>query len=159
MSKYSSLTYWLPKIPLISLIAIFVLPLVLMAINRNLGLFFIALYISYWSVKVFESYYYVLKSYFKLLKYEKINWTHNPIILEKAKDLKHIVIVPVYTEPYDVIEENILSIIVAKYPYKHNITVLLATEARAPDGQSHAERIIHEHSGKGINIVNIIHPE
>jgi hypothetical protein len=47
-----------------------------------------------------------------------------------------------------VIEENILAIQATYYPFKKNIVVLLATEARAPDGTKHAERIIQEHGGK-----------
>jgi hypothetical protein len=68
------------------------------------------------------------------------------------------VIVPIYTEPYNVIEDNILAIENTYYPYKKNITILLATEARAPDGQKHAENIIKEFKNSGINIVNIVHP-
>ena len=68
-------------------------------------------------------------------------------------------IVPIYTEPYDVIEENILSILKTEYAYPENITVLLATEARAPHGEANAQKIIQEYSGKGINIANIVHPE
>ncbi len=70
MHKYLKFTYWIPKIPLLSLVGIFILPLVLMEINYQTGLFFIALYISYWTVRVFESYYYVLQSYLKLLQIE-----------------------------------------------------------------------------------------
>jgi len=68
------------------------------------------------------------------------------------------VIVPIYTEPYNVIEENIMAILATHYPYKKNITILLATEARAPDGQKHAENIIQEFEKSGLNIVNIVHP-
>ncbi len=80
MSKYTILTYWLPKIPLLALIGTFLLPLALMQIHYETGLFFIALYISYWSVKVFESYYYVLKSYIRLLKLEKKDWSRDTIV-------------------------------------------------------------------------------
>ena len=132
MSRYTTLSYWLPKIPLLALICTFLLPIVLMQVNYHVGLFFIALYIAYWSVKVFESYYYVLKSYIKLLRLEGKKWENEPIIQQLGKNLKHIVIVPIYTEPYDVIEENILSILKTEYLYRDNITVLLATEARAP---------------------------
>ena len=82
MSKYSTLTYWIPKIPLLALIGTFLFPLILMQIHYETGLFFIALYISYWSVKVFESYYYVLKSYFKLLAMEKKDWNEDHTILK-----------------------------------------------------------------------------
>jgi hypothetical protein len=83
MKKYTTLSYWTAKIPFLSLIAIFLLPLVLMEIHYETGLFFIALYISYWTVKVFESYYYVLKSYTKLLRIEKKDFSHESIIREQ----------------------------------------------------------------------------
>lgn len=130
-----------------------------MQVNYHIGLFFIALYIAYWSVKVFESYYYVLKSYIKLLWLEGHDWSTDTAIIQGWKNLKHIVIVPIYTEPYDVIEENILSILKTKYTYPENITVLLATEARAQHGETNAKKIIQEYSGKWVNIVNIVHPE
>jgi hypothetical protein len=57
-----------------------------------------------------------------------------------------------------VIEENIVALRDTIYPYKENIVVLLATEARAPYGARHAERIIREYDGKLIQIVNIVHP-
>ena len=82
MSKYSTLTYWLPKIPLLALIGTFLFPLVLMQLHYETGLFFIALYISYWSIKVFESYYFVLKSYIKLLKIGKYDWNKDVIVLQ-----------------------------------------------------------------------------
>jgi hypothetical protein len=80
MSKYTTLSYWLPKIPFLSLVSIFLLPLILMEVNYKVGLFFIAIYISYWSVKVFEGYFYVQKSYLALLKMEKRSWKDNEII-------------------------------------------------------------------------------
>ncbi|MBX9808858.1 glycosyltransferase family 2 protein [Candidatus Gracilibacteria bacterium] len=158
MHRFKTLTYWLAKIPLIALLTTVLFPLILMQIHYETGLFFIAFYISYWSVKVFESYYYVLKSYFKLLRLEKKDWTKDKIVSRGAKKLKHIVIVPIYTEPYNVIEENIIAIQNTYYPFKKNIIVLLATEERAPHGQQHAERIIREHGKDGVEIVNIVHP-
>jgi hypothetical protein len=80
MSKYTTLHYWLPRIPLLALIATVFLPLILMQIHYETGLFFIAFYISYWSVKVFESYYYVLKSYIQLLRLEKKDWSQDVIV-------------------------------------------------------------------------------
>jgi hypothetical protein len=80
MQKYTTLTYWLPRIPLLALLTTVLLPLILMQIHYETGLFFIAFYISYWSVKVFESYYYVLKSYVRLLKLEQKDWTKDHIV-------------------------------------------------------------------------------
>lgn len=159
MKKVFLLSFWLPKIPLLSLIGVFMLPLILMSINRKLGLFFIAFYISYWSVKVFEMYYYVLKSYWKLLKYAKYDWQNDSIVAKHAKDLQHIVIVPIYTEPYKVIEENVTSILNTRYAFKENVTILLATESRAPDAEKHAKKIIECYNGiNQVTIISIVHP-
>lgn len=121
---------FLSKLPVIFLCIIFFVPIVLLSVNYQVGILFIAFYISYWTVKVFESYYYVLTSYITLLHTNKQDYSDYPVILDGAKHLKHIVIVPVYSEPYSVIAENITSIITNDYPYKENIVILLATEER-----------------------------
>ena len=89
---------------------------------------------------------------------EKRSFHDNPIIEHGAKKLHHVIIIPIYTEPYDVIEEAVLSVISCEYRYKENITILLATEARAPHAVTHADRIIAEY-GEKLNIRNIIHPD
>ena len=71
----------------------------------------------------------------------------------------HIVIVPIYSEPYDVIAENIESIIANDYPYKENIIVLLATEERGPGAMENADKIVSTYLGTSpVRIVNIVHP-
>ncbi len=150
---------FLSKLPIILLVAVFWLPVVLINIDYQIGLFFIAFYISYWTIKVFESYFYVVKSYIELLNYGERDFEHNEILLENGASIEHIVVVPIYTEPYDVIEENVLSIIENQYPFMDKITILLATESRAPDAESHAREIIKNFAGKSpVRIVNIVHP-
>lgn len=150
---------FLSKLPVIFLCIIFLVPIVLLSISYQVGILFIAFYISYWTVKVFESYYYVLTSYITLLRTNKRDYSDYPVILDEAKRLQHIVIVPVYSEPYDVIAENIASIIANDYPYRENITVLLATEERGPGAMENADKIVADYSGTSpVKIVNIVHP-
>lgn len=149
---------FLSKVPAVLLVGIFMVPLVLIKINYQVGLFFIAFYIAYWSIKVFESYYYVLKSYFSLVEFNKTDFTKNEFLLQSGKDIKHVVVVPIYTEPYDVIEENVIAILENDYPFMENVTILLATEARAPDAEGHAREIIKKFSSSKVQIVNVVHP-
>ena len=148
----------LSKLPIILLIAVFGAPVALINLNYQLGLFFIALYISYWTIKVFESYYYVLTSYFELLDYGSRDFKHNDIVLENGEHIHHVVVVPIYTEPYDVIEDNVLAILGNEYPFMSQITILLATEERAPDAEQHAAAIIKKFKGEKVTIVNVVHP-
>lgn len=149
----------LPKLPAILLVSIFAVPIILIKFNQNIGLFFIAFYISYWTVKVFESYYYVLRSYIELLDYDKMDMANNELVKENGEHIKHVVVVPIYTEPYDVIEENVTAIIANDYPHMQNIVVVLATEARAPEAESHAAKIIENFKNSPIEIFNIVHPD
>lgn len=158
-TKIFSSQFWLPKIPLLSLIFVFILPFLLLKINYDIGLFFIALYISYWSLRVFHGYFHIFTSYNKLLKMEKTDFSESDLIKYGAENLKHIVIVPIYTEPRNVIEDNVRSILETKYLYKHNITILLATEARVPDAEKNARYIIDKYQNEAVTIVNIVHPE
>jgi hypothetical protein len=121
---------FLSKVPLLVLFSIFALPIAVLRVNYQIGLYFIAFYVSYWTVKAFESYIYIISSYLKLLKVNKKDYLKTKVIKEEAKNLIHVVIVPIYSEPFDVIDENIQSIMHNDFPYKENIIVLLATEER-----------------------------
>lgn len=157
--KFFTLEFWLPKIPLLSLIFVFFLPFILININYDLGLFFIAFYIAYWTIRVFGSYHHIFKSYRRLLQIEKTDFSKNELIESGAKNLEHIVIVPIYTEPRNVIEDNVISLVQTEYRYRENITVLLATEARVPTATEHAKYIVEKYKNSGIRIINIVHPE
>jgi len=109
---------FLSKLPIILLVTIFLVPIILLKIHYQLGIFFIAFYISYWTVKVFESYYYVLTSYITLLKTNKKDYLKTDIIQKEAIKLKHIIIIPFYNEPYDVVEDNVNAILKNDYPHK-----------------------------------------
>lgn len=149
---------FLSKIPLLLLIWIFVVPLFLLNFSYKVWLYFIAFYVSYWTIKAFESYIYIISSYIKLLHINKKDYIKTKIIKEDARNLKHVVIVPIYSEPYDVIEENILSILHNDFPYKDNITVLLATEERWPWAIENSKKIVEKFKDSEINIFNVIHP-
>lgn len=158
-NTFFTLDFWLPKIPLLMLIFTFLLPIILININYDLGLFFIAFYIAYWSIKVFSGYFHIFKSYRRLALTRKMDFKNNLLIKNGAKNLKHIVILPIYTEPRTVIEDAVKSLIENEYEYKKNIVILLATEERAPEAESHAEYIIEKFAKSEIEIINIVHPE
>lgn len=131
----------------------------LVKINPKAGLFFIAFCISYWTAKVFESYYFVLSSYLTLLRFNKTDFRESEIMQAEAKSVRHVVIVPIFTEPYDVIEENVVAIAGNDYPHAENITVLLATESRVPEAEANAAKIIAKFKDSKIEIVNVVPTE
>lgn len=158
VKSYFLTSNFLSKLPLLLLFSIFAVPMILLNVSYKAGLFFIALYVSFWTVKAFESYLYIISSYIKLLRFNRKDYLETRVIKEDAKNIKHVVIVPIYSEPYDVIEDSINSILHNNYPYKENITVLLATEERWPWAIDNAEKIISHFKNSKIEIFNVIHP-
>lgn len=151
---------FLSKIPFSLFITIFLIPILLININYQLGLLFIAFYVAYWSIKAFQNYYFILKSFFELLWINKKDYKHFLSLLSEAKDLKHVVLIPVYSEPYDVIEDSVKSVIENDYPFMENITVLLAVEERWPEAQDNAKKVIKTLSSKSsVKIEMIVHPD
>lgn len=150
---------FLSKVPLLLLFGIFALPFATFYINYYLGLYFIAFYVSYWTIRAFESYLYVIFSYIKLLKTNKKDYINTPEIKKQAQSIKHIIIVPFYSEPYEIIEETVNAIVKNDYPYKNNITILLAPEERKPETLKTAELILKKFAKNNVNIVSISHPD
>lgn len=149
----------LSKIPFILLVLMFITPIVLLKINYHLGIFFIAFYVSYWTVRILQSYIYVLSSYFKLLWVWKKDFQNTEIMQNEAKKLKHIIIVPFYNEPYAIIEEAVQAIVDNKYPYPENISVLLAWEDRVEWNRELADKVVEKFKNEKIKIINIPHPD
>lgn len=67
-------------------------------------------------------------------------------------------IVPIYTEPREVIDDAVASLVNTEYLYRENIVILLATEERASEAKKHAEFVIEKYKNQNIEIINIVHP-
>ncbi len=150
---------FLSKVPLTLLLLIFITPLFILTINYKLGLYFIAFYVSYWTIKAFESYIYIISSYLKLLKVNKADYLKTKVIKNEARYLLHVVLVPIYSEPFDVVDENIQSILANNYPYKDKIVVILCTEERWPWAIENGTKIEKKYKDSSIEVINIIHPD
>jgi cellulose synthase/poly-beta-1,6-N-acetylglucosamine synthase-like glycosyltransferase len=68
-------------------------------------------------------------------------------------------LIPVYSEPYDVIEDSVKSVLENDYPFKENITVLLAVEERWDEAPDNAKKIIKTLARKTpVKIEMVLHP-
>ncbi len=89
---------------------------------------------------------------------ERIDFRENEVILNEAQAIHHVVIVPIYTEPLGVIEENIRALLATEYQYPENVTIILATEERAPKAQEYATLCMEKYKDAPMKIINIVHP-
>ncbi len=129
---------------------------------------FLIVFVVFW---LFRSAYYLthlISSYHKMKQYEKINWQEK---LEKIKfpintlptinsldELYHLIILPTYKEPYEIVKESLDSLVNSGYnPQK--LIVVLATEERAKEqGAEIRQLALKDFNDKFFRFFVTIHP-
>jgi len=121
---------------------------------------FIILFDVYWLLKTIYLSFHLRSTFRKMRGNLKINW------LEKLKstvngqwsNVYHLIILPMYKEPYEVVKETFESLTKTNYP-KDKFIVVLATEERAGgSAQIVAEKIQREFGDKFFKFLITVHP-
>ena len=139
---------------------------------------FIILFDIYWLLKtIFLSFHFVA-TYKEMKKNMKIDWIQklneikpNEEILDSYKNKKiltasyswqeiyHLIILPMYNEPYEVVRESFIRLSSAHYPME-KVMVVLALEERAPQYVSEiGEKIKNEFGSKFYKFMITVHPK
>jgi cellulose synthase/poly-beta-1,6-N-acetylglucosamine synthase-like glycosyltransferase len=121
---------------------------------------FIILFDIYWLLKTIYLSLHLRSTFTHMRANMKINW------LDRLKseaphweDIRHLVIFPMYKEPYDVVRESFESLAKVNYP-KEKFLVVLATESRAgEEAQVTARRIESEFKHRFGTFLVTTHPE
>ena len=123
---------------------------------------FIILFDIYWLLKsIYLSFH--LRATFKAMRANlKTDWRGELAKLEAEgkhwRDIHHLVLLPMYKEPHEVVRESILSLKRADY-LKDKFIVVLATEARAGDEAAEvAKKIQEEFENDFFKFVVTVHP-
>ncbi len=128
---------------------------------------FIILFDIYWLLKTIYLSLHLRAAFSEMKQNLKVDW------LEKLKsadfenrkseignwqDIYHLLILPMYREPYEVVRESFESIAKANYP-KAKFIVVVATEARAgAEARAVAEKIKQEFGGQFFKFLITTHP-
>ena len=124
---------------------------------------FIILFDIYWLLKTIYLSFHLRATFSKMRESLKINW------LEKIKQLPitnyqlpdniyHLIILPMYKEPYEIVKESFESLTKTNYP-KDKFIVILATEEKGGEpGQETARKIQQEFGAKFFKFLITTHP-
>ncbi|MHB9019357.1 MAG: glycosyltransferase family 2 protein [Minisyncoccota bacterium] len=130
---------------------------------------FIILFDTYWLLKTLYLSLHLRHAFNQMRENEKVNWlnelglltndkrptTHN---VGNWKDIYHLVILPMYNEPYEVVKGSFESLAKINYP-KEKMIVVLATEERAGEKfQEVARKIESEFGSKFYKFLVTTHP-
>lgn len=119
---------------------------------------FIIVFDLYWFLKTIYLSVHLRISFKRMRANMNINWLHR--LAEEKKPwgrIYHLVIFPMYREPYQLVRETFESLASANYP-KDKIIAVLACEARAPEGRQTAERIRKEFGSQFFRFLITEHP-
>ncbi|MBI2625046.1 MAG: glycosyltransferase family 2 protein [Candidatus Nealsonbacteria bacterium] len=108
----------------------FILSALLSWLKPNFVAFFIISFAVFWLLRTIYLSLYLRSGYQKMKKHEKIDWLEKVKKIEDWKDIYHLVILPTYKEPLEIVRESFASLANSDYP-KEKMIVVLATEARA----------------------------
>lgn len=151
---------FLSRIPGIAFFWLLLLPIVCYKIHPQIGLAFISFFIAFWWVKVFKSYFFLTRSFFAIKRSLLFPYAQTNIVRNDAKNLKHIILIPFYNEPYSIVEMAVKAFENNDYPHKENIIVVLCAEWRSPHAIEVAHELMHRlESVVSFHLMKIIHPD
>ncbi|MCL5017227.1 MAG: glycosyltransferase family 2 protein [Patescibacteria group bacterium] len=130
---------------------------------------FIILFDTYWLLKTLYLSLHLRYSFTKMRENEKRDWlnelnslTHNSQQALNSKinwqDIYHLVILPMYNEPYDVVKESFESLVKMNYPLSKMILVLAIEEKAGEGAKNIAQKIEEEFGGKFYKFLVTTHP-
>jgi cellulose synthase/poly-beta-1,6-N-acetylglucosamine synthase-like glycosyltransferase len=126
---------------------------------------FIILFDIYWLLKTVYLSLHLRSTYQMMKENMEVDWRAKLEQLAQVdgaprwKDLRHLIVLPMATEPYEVVRESFESLAKENYP-RENLFVVLATEKRAGQvAQETAKRIEAEFGHQFGKFLATVHPE
>ncbi|MBI3420581.1 MAG: glycosyltransferase family 2 protein [Candidatus Sungbacteria bacterium] len=120
---------------------------------------FIVAFDVYWFLKTVYLSLHLRVAFRQMRRNLGVNWRERVqnTAPEAWKGVYHLVILPMYQEPYELVRETFLSLKNANYP-KDRLIVVLACEGRAPEGIGIGARIVREFQGEFFRTIVTVHP-
>ncbi len=121
---------------------------------------FIILFDIYWLLKSVYLSLHLRNTFSRVKANLEVHWLER-LKTEKAGEWEgiwHLVILPMYKEPYEVVKESVESLARANYPREKLILVLSAEERGGEEARETAERIRREFGDKFFRFETTVHP-
>jgi len=130
--------------------------------------YFVIVFVVYWLVKTIYFSFYLRSCYKKMKENEKTNWIEklnqvdlkdNSLGISSWKDLYHLVVLPMYKEPLEIVRETFVALDKNDYPNEKMIVVLACEEKARESVQQTAEAIEKEFGNKFFKFLVTWHPD
>ncbi len=120
---------------------------------------FIILFDIYWLFKTVYLSFHLRATFTKMRENLKINWLNElQVSGSKFQEIYHLIILPMYKEPYEVIKESFQALSKVNYPKDKLIVILSAEERAGAPTQEILKKIEKEFSEKFFKFLTTTHP-
>ncbi len=122
------------------------------------AIFFIIVLDVYWVVRIWYLFAYLLASFLSYRKALKTNWKEKLLSLPDWENYIHLVTLPTYKEPYEVVKMTIEKLLEADYPKDKMIIALGGEEGDRENFFNISNKIKEEFGDKFLDFIITIHP-
>ena len=121
--------------------------------------FFIITFDVYWLLKTVYLSFHLRAGYKRMKKQVNVNWMEELEKLRNWQSMYHLIILPMYKEPWQLVRASFQAVIDSTYP-KDKMIVVLATEERAgQEAKKIAQRIEKEFGHQFYKFLITVHPQ
>ena len=120
--------------------------------------FFILAFVLYWLLRVLYFAVHLRAAYSITRKHEKEDWFKRMQALPDWKRIYHLVVVPTYKEPIEVLREVFLSLQASDFPKERMVVVLGIEERAGQEGRKKAQVIQKEFGNEFFRFLVTYHP-
>lgn len=137
----------------------FLATIVLSFVKPIWAVYFIIIFSVYWIVRLFYMLIWLMASWYKYRRDIKVNW------FARLKDLPrdyldyyHVITLPTFREPYEVIERTFDELLKCEYPSNKMIIVLGGEEGDQENFKQIAEKIREKYAFNFFHFMSTVHP-
>ena len=137
----------------------FLLAIIFSFIRPLWVIYFIIIFCVYWIIKIFYLSPYMVYTFYKYRKIEKVNWLSKIEKIDKFKSIFHLIVIPTYGEPAEVLRTTFKSLSEINFSKKKIIIALGGEEKEEEDFLKRAEIIKQEFGHIFYKIIITVHPK
>lgn len=137
--------------------ATFILAITLSFVKPLWAIYWIIVFDVYWLVRVLYLLIYLLVSYRRYRLSIRVDWMKRVTVLPGWQNVYHIIFLPRYSEPIELLRESLASLKQSTFPSSQMI-VVLALEERSPDHAEFGELLRAEFGEQFGHFLTTLHP-
>jgi len=119
---------------------------------------FIIIFVVFWFFRTFYFSLHLWMGSKKMAEYEEIDWLSKIKSINSWQDIYHLIVIPMYEEPLEVVRDNFLNLLKSDYPKDKMIVVLACEEKKRNKTEKTAQKIEQEFKSKFYQFLTTWHP-